>query len=457
MKTIQAIIIILFFGFSSGFSNDSNIIYDNHVYDDGIKSVQVIVNGTITSMPVLRLKSNDYFVIQFDCVEDIERDVFYRFIHCDRDWKPSKLNELDYLTGFNDFRMRDFQYSINTKVQYTHYYGKFPNRDVDFRISGNFILYLYDNYDGSPILTRRIMIAEQLVSPMAEFAIPNDVSNLRFKQQLNMKVNVGNNNFINPPRSITATVVQNGNWLTAVNSVEPRFFANNELIFDQFGQIDFFAGREFRNFDTRSILGRGIRLQRIERNQYGTDVFLFMDRPRSNQVYLFYFDFNGNFFIDNRDRPGFMSNEQRLANVQASDSLKATFIYRNPLIDGEFQVPDKDIMADYTNVHFTYESRSLGDVYVFGAFTDWKLLPEYKLNYDVTEAVYYGNFLLKQGFYDYSYVAVTPAGGIDFMTTEGSWQDTENDYTILIYMRQVTDIYDRLIGFSRLNTRERFN
>ena len=432
----------------------AKLIYDNIVYSEYIKSVQVIVNGEITSAPLLRLNSRDYFVIKFDDIEDIERDLFYRFIHCDRNWQKSNINEIDYIDGFNDDRLREFQYSVNTKVPFTHYWARFPNRDVNFKISGNYILYIYDKYDREvPLLTRRIMVTEGMVTPTVRFVMPNDVANMQFKQQLNVSINVGKVNIVNPMANVSMSVIQNGNWRTGLYNLTPRFFANNELIFDQFGEISFWGGREFRFFDTRTLMGRGIGLMEIDRRGKVTEVYAFPSETRYSQPYLFRFDFNGNYFINNHDRPGFYDeNIVRSSNSRATDSLKQAFTYRNFLQDGLYRPGESDLMSDYVYVNMSYKRKSeTGDLYIFGALTDWQLLPEYKMTFDDYRDVYEGRFLFKQGYTEYQYVFVDQ-NQPDFLSAEGSWQDTENEYTSLIYMRQPMDIYDRLIGAGKINS-----
>lgn len=445
---------ILMGGLSTVSAENIELIYDNMVYSNSIKSVQVIVNGEISSVPILRLNSKDYFVIKFDDIENIERDLFYRFIHCDRNWQKSNINEIDYVDGFNDDRLREFQFSINTKVTFTHYWARFPNRDFNFKISGNYILYIYDKYDKEvPLLTRRIMVSEEMVTPNMSFVMPNDVSNLQFKHQINVSVNVGKVRIINPMASITLSIIQNGNWLTGIYNLTPKFFANNELTFDQFGEINFWAGREFRFFDTRTLMGRGIRLMEIDRGGRVTEAYTFPDESRYNQPYLFRFDFNGNFFINNHDRPGFYDeNISRPSNSKNIDSLKQVFTYRNFLQDGFYRPGESDLMSDYVYVNMTYKKKfEDGDLYIFGALTDWQLLPKYKFEYDDYRGIYVGRFLFKQGYTEFQYVFVKD-NEPDFISAEGSWQDTENDYTALIYMRQPTDIYDRLIGAGRINS-----
>ena len=118
---------------------------------------------------------------------------------------------------------------------------------------------------------------------------------------------------------------------------------------------------------------------------------------------------------------------------------------------------DSDLEADYVDVNFLLkhpEPYREGDVYIFGKFSDWQLLPEYKLKYDYARGAYLGNFRLKQGFYNYSYALAMDSGKINLETVEGSHWETENDYQILIYNREVGSRYDRLIGIGELSSED---
>jgi hypothetical protein len=62
-----------------------------------------------------------------------------------------------------------------------------------------------------------------------------------------------------------------------------------------------------------------------------------------------------------------------------------------------------------------------------------------------------GNFectlLLKQGLYDYCYFMEDPSSGqLNEYEHEGSFYETENDYTLLVYFHDRQG-FDRLLGY----------
>jgi hypothetical protein len=104
---------------------------------------------------------------------------------------------------------------------------------------------------------------------------------------------------------------------------------------------------------------------------------------------------------------------------------------------------------DYVMVHFQLMSKdpAPGNVYLTGRFSNWKTLPEYKLTYNSAEKYYYGDFLLKQGYYNYQYSVLDSSGVRDDIYFEGNSSLTENAYDIIVYGRLLGDMYDRAIGY----------
>ena len=107
--------------------------------------------------------------------------------------------------------------------------------------------------------------------------------------------------------------------------------------------------------------------------------------------------------------------------------------------------------SDYANVLFTlYSPQELsGDVYLTGALNDWQLKEEYKMAYNPAVNGYVLKVLLKQGYYEYAYATAMDQKGVriaDMSETEGNSQETQNNYTVIIYYRPFGARYDQVIG-----------
>ncbi len=93
------------------------------------------------------------------------------------------------------------------------------------------------------------------------------------------------------------------------------------------------------------------------------------------------------------------------------------------------------------------------DIYILGALNDWKLDKKSRMTYDPSKREYRGDLFLKQGYYNYHY-AVVPNGKTrgNITLIEGDHWETDNDYYIYVYYRERVPAYDRLVGYSKLNS-----
>ena len=65
--------------------------------------------------------------------------------------------------------------------------------------------------------------------------------------------------------------------------------------------------------------------------------------------------------------------------------------------------------------------------------------------YNADTGRYETSFKLKQGFYNYKYVVENKDGSLDEGRISGNFWQTENDYSVLVYYRDLGARYDRLI------------
>ena len=396
--------------------------YDK-VYRSSIKSVKFHLNGLFLSQPIIDLNSGSVLRLSFDDLDtevDV-KDFVYTIEHCDRDWKPSKLNEMEFLDGFNGELIENFRYSFKTTVDYTHYELTLPNQDIRWTKSGNYLLKVYEDIDDKPlVIVRRFMVVDRQVS-IAPQMVPGQGSRFQTHQEIDFAVDLQQLRPRSAQQELTAVILQNGRWDNAIGEIRPLFERQNRAIFDYQNKIVFPAGKEFRYIDLRSLNYRGDGVAVIEEYSDGYEIVLEKEEKRFNKVYLSMDDLNGNFVIENADQP-------------------------NP-----------QLSSDYANVLFAlYSPEPLYDynVYLFGAMTDWQLRDDYKMVYNNSVNSYVAKVMLKQGFYNYSYVVVNEDEPTPNMTEiEGDWYETENNYTILIYYRPFGERYDQLIGAVTVSSR----
>jgi len=398
--------------------------YEDFVYDENIKTVLLHNTASQLTNPIIPLNSGEILKLTFDDFRIQPRDYYYSFIHCNANWTPSDLKNNEFIDGYFEDIIFDYHYSINTDIPYLNYQLTFPNEHVKFTKSGNYIIKVYEvGKENEPILTKRFMLYESLVSISIDTKRATSVEYQFSKQEVDFKIDHTGYQILDPFRSLNVVVMQNFRWDNAIYNLQPRFIKDNLLDFDYDQENNFDGNNEFREFDLKSIRYQTMNVERIQYNNEKkiNDVFLVFDDNRSYKKYYTRPDLNGNFLIK-----------------------------RN---EGE----NSHVEADYVNVHFTLANVmpfADGNLYLFGKFTDWKFKEEFKMNYDSISSSYKNEVLLKQGYYNYVYCLLKDGSKNvgDISAVEGTHMLTENDYSILVYHRLPNQIYDRLIGFHTANT-----
>lgn len=400
-----------------GFAQNSDIRYTDHTYLPNIKSVKFFLGEVYISYPIIRLGSGQQLTLIFDDLSVNAKYYTYRIIHCDKDWNPSNLTELEYLEGFSGERIDDFQFSFKTLTPFVNYQLRLPNEDLTWTKSGNYLLVVYDNENGRvPAFTRRFVVVEDQVRIQPDMVRPAAVSKNRTHQEIDFVVNHEYIDIRNPRSEISASVLQNGRWDNAMHSLSPFIIKGKNLVFDYSDKIVFPAGKEFRYLDMRTLRFGSENIASIQRYDDGYEVLLYKDNKRAERPTVFRNDLNGNYVIETTDQRDF------------------------------------DLSSDYANVLFSLYSPTVYDdydLYVVGGFNGWQLAEENKMIYNNSVNGYVAKILLKQGYYDYAYAMVPRFEGEKRPNTEeieGNWFETNNDYTILIYYRPFGGRYDQVIG-----------
>jgi len=92
------------------------------IYTDNIETVQVNPPGDPLGDPFMVLgDKNSKLLLSFDLFGTEYETFEYTLIHCDADWIPSDLLQSEYIEGYTEDYITDYEYSINTKQDYIHY------------------------------------------------------------------------------------------------------------------------------------------------------------------------------------------------------------------------------------------------------------------------------------------------------------------------------------------------
>ena len=395
--------------------------YPDAVFDENIKTARIYKDGWETSYPIAHIDDREPLLLTFDELSSRAKNYSYTFVHCDADWRRSRLSVNEYMKGFPTNRINNYDYSFNTLVPYVHYRLTIPNEDVQLKVSGNYVITVFeDGEEDRPVLCLRFYIAESQVSISAAAVRARLTAYRDAWQQVDFTVQTVNYPIENAHQDVKPVILKNGNRHTALTGLRPLFINRGEIDYRHEKATLFSAGNEFRPLDIKSTRYSSTRMKAIEFERSAYHFYPHIDEPRNTGRYLYYEDFNGNYA------------------VQAEKTSR----------------PETE--ADYVYVHFALrvpQALDDGQIYISGAFCNYAYSPNNLMTYNPEKHLYEAVIQLKQGYYNYEYVFIPFEKPVaDDVLLEGSFYDTENDYIILIYHRGRSSRYDRLVGVNVVNT-----
>ena len=416
-KRVLAIVVSVFFYFQA-FSQLPDLVLKPY-----INSVRFHMYGNQLSLPVYTLNSGDQLELNFDDMEGNIKSYYYSFQLCDYDWQPVDISPFNYIKGFTQQRITTYRYSSIALTRYTHYQAILPDRSTSLTLSGNFLLKVFLDGDTSKLVfTRRLLVLDQKASIAAKVVQPFATQLFRTHQKIQFSANIAGLNSFSAAQQVKVVILQNNRWDNAIKDIPPTFVRGVILDYSTENTAIFPGGKEWRWLDLRSLRLQSDRVDSGHYAKNATELFLKTDIDRGAQRYVYYTDLNG---------------------MYSSETYETI----NPYWQ-----------ADYAKVHFSLATPdgipyANPDIYLAGQLTDYALNNKTKMVFNADKKVYECSLFLKQGYYNYTYIAVDKNNPAEKTDLEGNYWETENSYTILMYYRSFTDRSDQLIGISKINSR----
>ena len=379
---------------------------------DDVATVQLHRTGNEASLPLIALGSGERLTLSFDRIgERGGRPLSVYFYHADREGRRD-LAPVEYLEGFMAGEIRDYRSSGTTRIDYVHYRYDFPNTDLDFRISGNYVVRVSElGREEEVLFERAFFVTEE-------------------RTEIDLALGAGTlfgggGPLVQPLVRLTPEEALGGTLF----DYSVCFARNGRFGATRCAQDASLVSRALYQFD----LPREAAFP-AEGPLYEASIGELRPGPDVDRV-----DFSTDPFqvVLARDYARFGSDlaEQALAG-QPIVSTAAIGVNR-PRLD-----------AEYVDTFFTFvpddEREQAGPVILSGAFNGWAVDPAYEMRWNEDERAYTATLLLKQGTYLYRYAVDDPDEEQRRRAEQGLGQGSL--YTALVYFRDARLGTDRLVG-----------
>ena len=392
----QTISFILFFIFS-------NIFAQNNIKSIQLKTVDNNQNALVVPL-------GKTLELSFDDIDGDQKEYTYKIEHMTFDWEPSDVFSNEYIDGFQENYITNYTNSFNTLQNYTHYKVQFPNSATKITKSGNYIVSII-NQEQQVVFKRRFTLYENKTIIGATLLQKRNTLQNKHKVAVQFTVNYNGHRINNPSQEIEVAIIQNNNWHTAITNSKPQFYKKNQLVYKHLNTTNFWSGNEYLNFDNKQLRASTVKIANSERKQLYHS-YLYSENRRDQKSYTYNPDINGQFVI---------------RNIEANNY---------------------NTEADYAWVHFSLNSNRILNkkVFVYGAFNNFDLSAENEMTYNSEAQVYEASLLLKQGFYNYTFATQQAQNKPNLYELNGSFSQTENEYTIIVYQKAFGQNYYSAIG-----------
>lgn len=416
IKRIQSLLLVFLLLLGCGLVSAADFT-ETAIFNPRFKTLKVSNADDFMTLPLIRIGSHDRVVINFDEISEQNSYLEYRLIHCNADWRPSRLLESEYLSGFNALKIEDYAFSTATFVHYVNYRIELPNEDCELLRSGNYLLQVYDpDEPDEVILQARFQVSENAAPITGLVTSRTDIGHYSQFQQLELSASIDDLGNVNPHLDFELHINQNVGGHTIRRVIKgPSRVASSSIYYEHTNPLIFPAGNEYRRFESISNNFAGMNVDSLKYMGSNYHVWLKPDYIRANRAYSL-------------DR-----------------TQHGRFIVR------EYNATDSDIGADYITVHFSLDGGSLpkdATVAIEGEFSEGAPNHIFPMSYNIESKRYEAEIPLKQGAYNYRYLLLRGRESIEksIEWIEGNFYETENEYNVQLWLRLPGARADRLVG-----------
>jgi len=387
-------------------------IHEQLVLDNSVQSIQLYKKGNRNSAPIFSLNSNDVLILSFDYIQLEARQFRISFTHHDPDWKRSSLATEFFQDGFYQVTFGPGQISESRRPVYRSYSFEFPNNQVQFKTSGNYMLHVEDFDTGNLVFSLPFFIhenageirsqVETIIAPRRDLRITHLPSGRYILPE-----------FVKEPEfDLQFYFFQNQFWGRAKKALELDFASENESFFELRRESAFVGDYEFIPLNLDDISQDAPRILSVD--------------PAANPPLVEL----------NEDTQGF--------------ALAANFM------GNRFGFPEINPSARYADVMFKFDPADNYPpetrMYLVGDFNNWAIESAQMLDYDSTLQRWTTNALVKEGSYLYKYILLED-NQVDDLALDNELQNRIQQYHAFVYFFDQSQFYYRLLQVNEFRAR----
>ncbi len=396
----------------------SGLHAQSQAFDKRIRSLECKVPAAkeIRFTPYYYLHSDERLHLSFDILGDESPLLGYRLQHCDMDWRPSPLQAVEYLQGFFENEMEPAKESRATLQAYSHYALSIPHETCSPKLSGNYLLSIYDVYNPDEVLLQVGFRVVESKLPFTSSVTPITVAgNYSQYQQVDLLVDIKDLPLMRPTEDLKPVIVQNGREDNRQTLHKPSRVERSRLIYDLQQGAVFEATNSYRKAEMLSDTYNGMGVYKSYREDGLYVMELYAGKNRAGLPYVYDEDMHG------------------LQVIRSVDGARSANEY------------------EYYRVDFTFLSPVLpGQVLLSGMAFDYLPLSERVMYYDEESQSYWRSLEVKQGYINYLYLLKQNGSRLSASQTEGNHYEARNAYTSFLYLYDTTLQYQSIIGVSEL-------
>ena len=345
----QLSLFVLLFGFHlAAFSQ----ITKESTKVDFIKSIHFSGGDQLQQIPIIRL--NESFTLLFDDLLAQDSDYYYRIKYFNHDWTPSDLFQNQYLAGFDNQRIDNFSSSFGTLQRYNHYKLTLPNETTQFKVSGNYMIEVYNRYD-ELMFSRKFLIYEDKAQVQLGVYPTQKVERLLTHQNLQFTINPL---FAirNPQNDLKVVLLQNDQWNSSKSLPLHNTTAGIVLFIGMKKQLNLKEGMNTSTLTQKTLGQLHLILVMSIKENYMNTISTLMLLEKTSPTHII----------------------PILTEISLIQTLQGS---------------DPHIESDYTEVYFSlakqYELKE-EEIYIYGKFNNYALTQENKMIYNPSLEVYEG-------------------------------------------------------------------